>query len=62
MDVAVPEDLADRLLLATTAACTCQVPSPEIMFHDAMCRYRLFVEAAAEIRALRFHIATGASE
>lgn len=37
--------LRDRLFYAQNSACSCLTKTPEIEYHDPMCRYRLFAEA-----------------
>lgn len=37
--------LLDRLLDAQVTSCSCLTKSPEVQYHDPMCRYRLFDEA-----------------
>jgi hypothetical protein len=48
---AVPP-LKERLFRACIAGCTCSTKTPDISFHDLLCHYRLFTEAAAEIGRL----------
>ena len=46
-------DLLHRLDMATIASCSCQTKTPELRDHDPMCWYRLFSEAASELRDLQ---------
>lgn len=45
-----PADLVQRLDLSTVASCTCLTKTPEVRFHDPMCRYRILREASAVLR------------
>ena len=47
------EALIERLILGSVGSCTSNVKSPDIEWHNPMCRYRLLVEAATEFERLR---------
>ena len=45
-----PAMLLQKLDMSTMASCICRTRTPDIRFHDPMCRYRLLRQAAAVIR------------
>jgi hypothetical protein len=46
------EPLKERLFRASIAGCTCGAKSPDILWHDPLCHYRLFTESIGEISRL----------
>lgn len=47
------KDIADRLLFATIASCTCLTKTPDHEWHQENCKYRIVIEAREEILKLR---------
>jgi hypothetical protein len=50
------EELTERLMTAQTASCTCGTKTFESKFHTLDCRYRVLIDAEAEIESLQHDV------